>query len=133
MFLVLVVNLSNRSLNQQETHVLQRGLKRIPVAKILASVESGILNLKDTEKQEIRLSVTNILKNAQPAKKRNITPEEEKALKDLKKDESIVILPADKGNAVVIENRPDYDKKIQDLLMDELITRSRTREEIQHR
>ena len=51
-----IVNLSNRQLNQQETQVLQRGLnfsitpRNVPVAKMLASVESGIYNLEEPKK-----------------------------------------------------------------------------------
>jgi len=119
------VGLSDRQLNEIETSTLEHGLnfsitpKVVPVAKILASVESGIYNLDECSKQEIRLSVTNVLKNAKPPSKRNVSKEEEKALKNLKKDQNIVILPADKGKAVVIMNRKDYSAKVHALLGDQ--------------
>ena len=43
---------------------------------------------------------------------------EEKALKDLAKDKSVTILPADKGRAVVVMNTNDYTEKVNNLLND---------------
>ena len=48
----------------------------------------------------------------------NIAQEERKALKELKKDESIIILPSDKGKATVILDRKEYDEKISAMLSD---------------
>ena len=48
----------------------------------------------------------------------NLHPSEQKALKNLKADKSIVIAPADKGNATVVLDLLDYDRKIRDLLGD---------------
>ena len=39
-------------------------------------------------------------------------------LSDLKKDESIVIMKADKGNCFVVMDRSDYNLKMQALLDD---------------
>ncbi|XP_077486703.1 uncharacterized protein LOC144098003 [Amblyomma americanum] len=44
--------------------------------------------------------------------------EERSAVNSLWRNQDIVILPADKGNATVMLNRPDYDKKMLDLLQD---------------
>ena len=38
----------------------------------------------------------------------NLTPEETQAIESLRKNKSIVILPADKGGALVIQNRSTY-------------------------
>ena len=43
----------------------------------------------------------------------NLTPDELKALKGLKTDENIVILPADKGRVTVVMDRTDYNDKIK--------------------
>ena len=40
--------------------------------------------------------------------RKNITPEESRALKELTRNRHIIIKPADKGGAVVIQNRDDY-------------------------
>ena len=64
-----VVNVSQRTLGPAENTALEKGLnfsitpKKIPVAKILSSVENGILSLNQLAKDTIRVSVSNILKN----------------------------------------------------------------------
>ena len=40
----------------------------------------------------------------------NLTPEEEEAIESLRRNKSIVIFPADKGGAIVIQNRENYIK-----------------------
>ena len=50
--------------------------------------------------------------------KSNVTPDEIKSLQELKNDDSIMILPADKGRATVVMNTADYKTKIQTLLSD---------------
>lgn len=46
---------------------------------------------------------------------RNLTPDEHRALKRLKTDKKIVILPADKGRMTVIMDRTDYNDKMDAL------------------
>ena len=46
----------------------------------------------------------------------NLGKEQREALRKLKEDDSIVILPADKGNAIVVMNKEDYDKKMKAIL-----------------
>ena len=53
-------------------------------------------------------------KNLKP----NLSIEEIKALQELKKDQTISILPADKGRATVVMDRSDYENKIQNILKD---------------
>ena len=59
---------------------------------------------------------------------RNISKEESKALHELKKDRSRVIMKADKGNCLVVLDREEYDSKMESLLADrntyELVSRS---------
>ena len=63
------------------------------------------------------MGVCNVLCKAEPPTS-NIGRDMREALKALRSDDSIVILPADKGNMTVILNRKDYDTKIDDLLLD---------------
>ena len=51
--------------------------------------------------------------------RRNITKEEAETLSELKKDHSRVILTADKGVALVVMDRTEYNNKAQKLLEDE--------------
>ena len=46
--------------------------------------------------------------------KSNLSPEQRKILKELKKDDSVIICPADKGKAVVVEDTDSYLAKTQD-------------------
>ena len=46
----------------------------------------------------------------------NISKEEYKALKELKKDNNRIVLTADKGVALVVIDKADYIKKARELL-----------------
>jgi len=48
----------------------------------------------------------------------NLSGAMRRAVKSMKHDESITILPADKGNATVIMDRTEYDDKLRSLLRD---------------
>ena len=48
---------------------------------------------------------------------KHVTPKEMQALKDLAKDEEILVLPADKGKATVVMHKADYDHKMQQSVM----------------
>ena len=49
---------------------------------------------------------------------RNTTKEEMKALNNLKKGKSRVVMKADKGNCLVVMDRPKYDEKMESMLSD---------------
>ena len=59
-----------------------------------------------------------MLTSAKPPKP-NLTYSQRAALRDLRNDNSIVILPADKGNATVVMDRSTYSDKMNALLKDE--------------
>ena len=87
--------------------VLEKGFnfaitpKFIPNLDIISGVEAGLRAVRDDVAVHIaRSKVSEVLKSAKPPQ-RNITQEEEEALKELKQNESIVILKADKGNSTV--------------------------------
>jgi hypothetical protein len=119
----VVVNILSRSLTKTEVEVLQKGPKfapapsEIPYKEIVANIEAGIDNLNDDSKEIIRNATASILDKAQlPAN--NVSKQEKRALAVLKKDDSIIITKADKGNCFVVMDRPDYDEKMQALLDD---------------
>ena len=104
-----VVNLTNRQLQPAQQKVLRLGLNfsptpnKIPVKDTFAGVEEAARRLPEEEANDLRIRVScGILRKAKPPR-RNITREQEKALKELRKleDESVII-PADNGNATVI-------------------------------
>ena len=50
----------------------------------------------------------------------NLTKQEQQAVKDLKSDDEIIILPADNGRMTVVINKSDYIDKANNLLQDPL-------------
>ena len=55
------------------------------------------------------------LEKSKPPKP-NISKRERQALKSLQDDDSIIILPADKGNATVVMDRVEYSNKLAELI-----------------
>ena len=48
----------------------------------------------------------------------NLHPSESKALRELRSDNSLMILPADKGRTTVVMNKRAYDAKVVNMLLD---------------
>ena len=119
-----VRNLSSRILSDDETRVLQKGLnfavtpKFIPKLDIISEIEDGIIGLSDANKELVRAEVVKTLASFRPTRS-NISRGEREALKNLKNDESITIVKADKGNCTVVLDTTDYQSKMNDLLSDE--------------
>ena len=119
-----VMNLSNRSLTVSERSVLMKGLNfsvtpsKIPVADIIAATEHACSQLKDKSQAEsLRSEVVRIVRKSKPPRS-NISKEEREAIRSLAKDDSVVILPADKGRTTVILDKQDYQNKVNTLLND---------------
>ena len=86
----------------------------------MASVEAAITqsNVTEGEATKARVGVINALSHAK-LPLTNIHPQEAKAVKELAKDDDIVILPADKGRATVVMDRKDYSAKMLTMLGDQ--------------
>ena len=118
-----VKNCSQRILNDPELSVLAKGVNfavaptKIPVVDIVTSTESVCRKLSDREAGELRSKVANLL--SRPRKiESNLSKDELKALDELKKDQDIRILPADKGRIVVVLDTAEYKQKCENLLKD---------------
>ena len=111
-----VINMSSKVLSTPQKSILGKGLnfapapKRIPVPQLVAAVEQGLKSLPILPAEKVPHRVMGILRSARPPPS-NITPEECIALKELKKDKDILILPADKGRATIILDRSEYEEK----------------------
>ena len=119
-----IVNLSSKTFTPEEENLPQNGLnysftpQTIPTADIIAKVETAIRTLPDREEVEnIRAKTSLILQKAKLPRK-NLPTEQKKALHSLCEDNSIIILPADKGRSIVILNKQDYINKCRDHLND---------------
>ncbi|KAF2878754.1 hypothetical protein ILUMI_27414 [Ignelater luminosus] len=120
--LITMHNLSKHHLDEDAQSVLAKGfnyavtLTRIPVKDIICGVESSISRIDKNAAEEIRQDVSWVLRTVRPPKK-NLTRKEQ-AVKSLRQNESIILLPADKGNAIIEIDIKDYDAKRNSLLED---------------
>ena len=117
----VVKNFSSRSLTDDEERVLALGLnyavapKQVPYQEIIVATEATARQLDAESAKTLRVRVSDALRTARPPQS-NLDKGMKKALKDLKKDEEIVILPADKGNATVVMDRSEYLTKMNGML-----------------
>ncbi len=134
-----IFNLSSRILNETETNLLKKGLKygikakKVDSYEILARFEQLAQSLNKLEAKpsnnpelaqfdnkaacmkQLQSMATEFIELSKTARD-NLTDAEHKALEELSKDQSIIITKADKGNAVVIQNKTDYLTKVNILL-----------------
>ena len=111
-----VRNISSRPLDRNETRVLSYGQKhsatpkRIPTEGIVSGVEAALSRqqkLSESTKDNIRSRIASTIQSALQHGS-NSTKDEQHALKRLKNDEDIVILPADRGRVTVVMDKTDY-------------------------
>ena len=77
-------------------------------------VEAACQRLSDQYAQELRVEVNILLKMPKPQK--NNSREEKNALRELREDKDRMVLMADKGVAMVVMDRKEYQDKVESLL-----------------
>ena len=87
----------------------------IPATEIIAKVEIAVRQLDAEQADTVRRAVNSILQQAEPPEP-DITKEMRDALKSLKEDESIMVLPADIGCANVVIDTDTYRAKMSTLI-----------------
>ena len=95
--------------------------KRIPTEAIVSSVEAVLSRqreLSEPTKDNIRSRIASTIQSSSLTEN-NLTKDERQALKRLKNDDDIVILPADKGRVTVVMDKKDYHDKIDTLVNDQ--------------
>ena len=70
-----------------------------------------------TQKNDEGAETSHIIRTSKPPRQ-NVTKQELLALSSLRKNEQLIVLPADKGNATVVMDNTDYRNKIPGLLED---------------
>ena len=124
-----VRNISSRPSDKNEIRVLSYGLKHSVTPKLrpLSSVEAALSrqrelseSIKDNTRSRIASTIQSASRNG-----RNLTKEEQHALKRLENDEDIALLPVDKGRVTVVMDKTDYHDK-----MDALVNDKQTYEEL---
>ncbi|KAI5641210.1 hypothetical protein NE865_06474 [Phthorimaea operculella] len=121
-----VINLSDKVLTEPAVEALKKGINfvptpsRIPFEKIIGKIEDTIRSnhIPPSDADELRQDVAVVLRQSKPPTS-NISQQEIAAIKDLRNDDSIYVLKADKGNATVVLNTSEYDGKLKALLSDE--------------
>ena len=118
-----VINLSTTPLLQAQASMLVHGPgyavtpKHPPYGDYIAAIEKACSTMEPNSAKELRAEIRGALKQTHLTR-RKINREEVQALTELKRDSSKVILTADKGVALVIMDKPDYNTKAQELLDD---------------
>jgi hypothetical protein len=118
-----VINLSKYKLNSIQTSVLAKGLNfaisppKIPAEEFVLATEIACKHLPQSDGIQLRARIASTLKSAKPPEQ-NVTKEERKAIKDLKKVEDIIILPADKGKSTVVLDKDKYEAQVTTMLGD---------------
>ena len=120
-----VINLSKTPLTKEQLSLLQKGPnfaitpKYPPIEAYITATEQASSKLPTQEADELRSDVNRILKQLQQHTKQcNLNSPQCRVLTELKKDNTRVILTADKGVVMVIMDQQDYTNKAQALLQD---------------
>ncbi|BHF82019.1 hypothetical protein SprV_0802515500 [Sparganum proliferum] len=117
-----VHNLSSKQLTEDQVKVLQHessyNTGDAQPVDFIAALEATLSKTDTTEdsKNTIRQRVASLIISHRP--RRTIPSAEVKAIRELKSDEEIVIVPADKGRATVVLDKSEYVAKAQQLLND---------------
>ena len=81
----------------------------------ISQIERMCQQLKQGKAEELRGETKLILKNIQPPKP-NISKEEARAIQELRRDKEKILLTANKGVSMVVMDKEEYIKKLEDLL-----------------
>nr|VZI01430.1 unnamed protein product [Spirometra erinaceieuropaei] len=118
----LVHNLSSKELTEEQMQVLRHeasfNTADAKPANMIAAVEAVLsqTGATDETKNLIRHQVSSLLMAHRP---RDVLSKVERdALKELRADNDLVIVPADKGRSTVVFDRTDYNQKAKSLLED---------------
>ena len=121
-----VINLSKKNLTETEQRVLSKGpgfatVPKFSTIDIAAPIEAGLQLSSESPLaiETARIKICDVLNRAKQSRpKTNFSRSEKEAYKQLRNDEDIQIVQADKGNATVVMDSEDYDKKARELLDD---------------
>ncbi|XP_075559022.1 uncharacterized protein LOC142590578 [Dermacentor variabilis] len=89
-------------------------------ARVICAVERAVTQLPSEAREEARTRAIGVLSKWRTRNPQaRFSPTEKQAVEGLRNNDSIAILPADKGNAIVLLDRSDYNEKMKDLLSEE--------------
>ena len=111
-----VINLSKYKLSNLQENLFAKGLNyspsptKISYEEYIVATEKACRKLSNNEATVLRSEMAGMLRNAKPPKT-NFTKDERKAIQELKKEESVFILPGDKGKATVVIDVSEYEER----------------------
>ena len=111
-----VINLTKVELTQTQRSLLGKGPNfaispnNIPNLDYITAIETVCSKLKEDDADELRGEINGILKKGKIPKP-NLNKEERTALNKLRKDKDRIILMVDKGVAMVVLHKEDYNNK----------------------
>ena len=119
----IIHNLSDRILTPEEILTLELGLKfaitpnKIPYEGFIYAIESSLKHIDHKAQDEV---ITDCKRTLYKSRKTscNLSNTQRNAVNSLKSDSNIIISEADKGGAIVILNRSEYNTKVQIMLTD---------------
>ncbi|XP_070394021.1 uncharacterized protein [Dermacentor albipictus] len=86
--------------------------------KFVCAVENAVSQVDPAHRDEARTRVVSVLSRLRGPPSSALSSEERQAVKRLRGNYKVVILPADKGNATVLLDKVDYSQKMLTLLED---------------
>ena len=86
-----------------------------PTCEYIAATEKAYQHLMQGKAEELRREIKSLLKKNHKIKP-NIPKDEYQALKEMKKDNTRMVLTADEGVSMVVVSREDYIEKSEELL-----------------
>ena len=92
-------------------------MKNLPTKEIIASTEATAQKLDAQTAEKLRTHMSRVIQSS-TVPQCNLPGHLRKAVRDLRNDNTIVILPADKGNATVVMNKGEYEDKLGTMLTD---------------
>ncbi|XP_075534794.1 uncharacterized protein LOC142570284 [Dermacentor variabilis] len=121
----VILNLSSYKPTESEAALLRKGLNfntgaSPNPARVICAVERAVTQLPSEVREEARTRAIGVLSKWRTRNPQaRFSPAEKQAVEGLRNNDSIAILPADKGDAIVLLDRSDYNEKLKDLLSDE--------------
>ncbi|XP_064470150.1 uncharacterized protein LOC135384898 [Ornithodoros turicata] len=119
-----VFNLSSKTLSDGHVSLLSNGLdfalapRVVPIREIVAEIEDKLRHIKDSTGVNLARSRIATTLNHVKGLPSNLSKQEQSALRDLRSDKSVIVLPADKGKGTVVLDREHYDAKMKEILDD---------------
>ena len=92
--------------------------KEIPTVEYITAIEMACRNLAKGQALCRRAEAIEEISKERPPPNSNLSKDEWKALNELKKDNDIMILPADKGKCLVVMDTEEYIQKMETKLQD---------------